>query len=67
MKVNAVYEKGVFRPSEKLNIPEYQKLVIHFFWPEIESDLNLEKAYAEASSTRPDLDDWEAMDTEGWK
>ncbi len=66
MKVNAVYEKGVFRPSEKLNIPEHQKLVIHF-WPEVKSDLDIEKAYAEASSTRPDLDDWETIDTEGWK
>ncbi len=66
MKVNAVYEKGVFRPSEKLNIPEHQKLVLHF-WTGTESDFDLEKAYAEASSTRTDLDDWETIDTEGWK
>ncbi len=66
MKVNAVYEKGVFRPSEKLNIPEHQKVVIHF-WPEVKNDLDLEKAYAEASFTRLDIDDWEAIDAEGWK
>ena len=66
MKVNAVYEKGVFRPSDKVDIPEHQKLVLHY-WPEIENDLDLEKAYAEASYSRPDLDDWEKIDTDGWK
>ncbi|MFQ5964132.1 MAG: antitoxin family protein [Candidatus Scalinduaceae bacterium] len=66
MKINAVYEKGVFRPSEKVNLPEHQKLVLHF-WPEIKSDQDLEKTYAEASTSRPDLDDWETVDIEGWK
>ena len=66
MKVSAVYEKGVFRPSEKVDIPEHQVLVIHF-WPEIKSDLDIEKAYAEASDSRTDLDDWEVIDTESWK
>jgi len=65
MKVYVIYEKGVFRPSEKVNLPEHQKLIIHF-WPEIKHDLDLEKAYAEASSSRPDLEDWNALDEEDW-
>jgi predicted DNA-binding antitoxin AbrB/MazE fold protein len=66
MKIHAVYEKGVFRPSERVNLPEHQKLVLHF-WPEIKNDQDLEKAYAEASTSRQDLDDWKTLDMEGWK
>jgi len=65
MKVSAVYKKGVFHPSKRVNLNENQKLVIHF-WPEIKNNLDLEKAYAEASGSRPDLEDWNKIDTEGW-
>ena len=65
MKVKAVYENGIFRLSEKVNLSEHQELVIHF-WPEITKDSDLEKAYAEASRSRLDLEDWEAVDLEGW-
>ncbi|MBI5219896.1 MAG: antitoxin family protein [Bacteroidia bacterium] len=66
MKVKAVYERGVFRPKEKVNIPEHKELVIHF-WPEIKNDSDLEKVYAEASCFRSDLEDWTVIDAEGWK
>lgn len=66
MNVNAVYEEGVFRPGERVDIPEHQKLMI-FFWPEMKNDLYLEKAYAEASRSQFDLEDWTMIDGEGWK
>ncbi|MBI4944974.1 MAG: antitoxin family protein [Bacteroidetes bacterium] len=65
MNVKAVYERGVFRPKEKVNIPEHKELVIHF-WPEINHDSDIENAYVDASSSRPDLEDWAAIDAEGW-
>src|SRR4030067_893278 len=51
MKVYVIYEKGVFRPSEKVNLPEHQKLIIHF-WPEIKHDLDLENDHANKGSNR---------------
>jgi len=65
MKVHVIYEKGVFRPSEEVNLQEHQKLIIHF-WPEMKNELDLERAYAEASVSRPDLKDWHALDKEDW-
>lgn len=66
MNVSTVYEEGVFRPRERIDILEHQEVMI-YFWPEIKSDSNLEKAYAEASRLRPDLEDWTMLDGEGWK
>jgi len=65
MKVKVVYKDGAFRPKKKVNLPEHKELVIHF-WPGIKNDLDLEKAYAEASKSRPDLKDWNVIDAEGW-
>lgn len=65
MKVCVIYENGVFRPSEEVHLAEHQKLIIHF-WPEMKNDTDLESAYTEASSTRPDLEDWNVLDKEDW-
>lgn len=66
MRVTAVFENGVFRPLEQPDIAERQRVVIEF-WPEQKTPQNLAAAYAEASQARDDLEDWSALDTEGWE
>lgn len=66
MRVTAVFENGVFRPLERPHIPERQRVVIEY-WPEAKPPQNLAAAYEEASQAREDMEDWSALDTEGWE
>lgn len=66
MKIAAVYENGVFRPLERPRIPDRQQVVMEY-WLEQAPPPDLVTAYREASGTRGDLEDWSALDTEGWE
>ncbi|MCK4797987.1 MAG: antitoxin family protein [Spirochaetes bacterium] len=65
MEVRAIYEDGVFIPKEEIELKEHQEVII-YYWTDIKNKLDLEKAYAEASKMRHDLDEWDSVNVEGW-
>ncbi|MBI4648867.1 MAG: antitoxin family protein [Bacteroidia bacterium] len=66
MQVAAIYENGVFRPLEKVQLSEQNEVVLHF-WPKKSYDKALANDYAIADEVQSDLEDWELIDGEGWK